>query len=359
MFALPPSALAAVFHGPGRPMTLDRFSLPELQEGEALVRIRCATLCGSDLHTYFGRRNGPAPSILGHEMVGEIAALGGGVTDFDGTALRVGDRVTWSMVWSCGRCFFCSRGRRPKCERLFKFGHEAIAPGHELTGGMAEYCHLQAGTSIFRVPNSIPDTVASPANCATATVAAVLRTTGPLAGETVVILGAGMLGLTACAMAGAAQTVVIEPDARRRDWAPRFGADHAIDSGRSDTEVSAMVSKLTEGRGADAVLEVSGQPDAVERGASLLRIGGRMILAGSVFPSRPVQFAAEQLVRRLIRIEGVHNYNPEDLAAALRFLGESRRPFAELVAVSFPLAEAERAIAYAEQQRPPRVALLP
>jgi putative phosphonate catabolism associated alcohol dehydrogenase len=359
------SSLAAVFRAVGEPFTLEPFPIPTLKGSEALVRIRCATICGSDLHSYFGRRHSPMPSVLGHEMVGEVAEMGpAGARDYRGAPLALGDRVTWSMVWSCGECFYCRRGLRPKCERLMKFGHEEIIPGRALLGGMAKHCWLPEGTAIFRVPRNLPDTVAAPANCATATVTAVFRNAGPVTGEVVVIHGAGMLGLTACATAargGAARVIVIEPDARRRETALRFGAGVALDSAIDPSEITGRVRELSEGRGADVGLEFAGYPESVELGIGLIRMGGRFVMAGSTFPSRPVQLSAEQLVRRMIRITGVYNYAPEDLETALTFLSSAvdRYPFQELVGASYPLREVNAAVAFAESERPPRVALIP
>ena len=260
--ALPPTSLAAVFHAPGAPLTLERFPIPALSGVRVLVRVRCATHCKSDLHTCFGRRQSPTPSILGHETVGEVAAVGPeGACDYRGAPLNIGDRITWSIVWSCGECFYCSRGLQPKCERLMKFGHEAISTGRTLNGGMAEYCCLPEGTAIFRVPPSLPDTAASVANCATATVAAVFRHAELRKDEVVVIHGAGMLGLTACAMAAeaGARVIVIEPDAQRRERALRFGAGTAIDSALRPSEIAGALKALRSGgRGADAGLEFAG-----------------------------------------------------------------------------------------------------
>jgi alcohol dehydrogenase len=217
------TSLAAVFRAVGAPLTLERFPIPAPRESEAVVRVTCATICGSDLHSYFGRRHSPMPTILGHEMVGQIVAAGPkGARDYRGAPLKIGDRITWSMVWSCGSCFYCAHGLRPKCDKLMKFGHEEISPERPLLGGMAEYCYLPEGTAIFRVPERVPDIVASPGNCATATVAAVFQNAGTVKDEVVVIHGAGMLGQTACAMAaefGAARVIVIEPGQRRREQA--------------------------------------------------------------------------------------------------------------------------------------------
>ena len=361
----PQSSRAAVFHGAGRALTLERFPIPALKDGEVLARIRCATICGSDLHSFFGRRHAPAPSVLGHEMVGEVAGLGPrGGRDFSGNPLELGDRVTWSMVWSCGECFYCGKGLPSKCERLMKFGHEAIVPERALLGGLAEHCHLPAKTAIFKVPANLPDLAASPANCATATVCAVFRHAGPVAGQTVLVFGAGMLGQTACAMAaagGAAQVLVIEPDAARRASALRFGATAALDAAAPEDQARARVLELSAGRGPDICLEFSGHPRAIERGVELLRVGGRFVMAGATFPERPVLLSGEQLVRRMLQLLGVYNYRPDDLDSALRFLSQAvgQYPFEELVGPAFPLSEVNAAFEHAERQRPPRVAIIP
>jgi alcohol dehydrogenase len=110
---------ARVFDGPGRPLRLVLFPRPALGPGEALVRVRLCTLCGSDLHTFFGRRTEPTPAVLGHEMVGEVEELGPGeaLVDLDGESLRIGDRVVWSVAISCGRCFFCAYELRRSARR--------------------------------------------------------------------------------------------------------------------------------------------------------------------------------------------------------------------------------------------------
>ncbi len=340
---------AAVFHGPQHPLEIQTLPLPDPTEGQVLVRILCTTVCGSDLHSVSGRRSSPAPSILGHEMVGQVIAVGaGGAREYGSSrAIVPGDRISWSMVWSCGTCFYCSRQLRPKCERLMKFGHERTGSAFPLMGGFAEHCLLPAGTAIFPVPDNVPDEVASPANCATATVAAMFRTAPGVEGQPVVVYGAGMLGLTACAMArerNAASVLAIDTDPNRRDLAARFGADCTLDGG---------------GREAAIVFDLTGHPDAMEAGFEMLRPGGCLILAGAVFPSRALAISAEQIVRRMIRIEGVYNYAPEDLGVALAFLSRTagRYPFRELVQRTFPLHEINEAIAYAEQHKPPRVAI--
>jgi putative phosphonate catabolism associated alcohol dehydrogenase len=365
MNSQPDKSRAAVFRAPNQPLTIESFPLPSLGGREAIARILCTTVCGSDLHSYTGRRHSPAPSVLGHEMVGEICSMGpDGALDFHGNPLAPGDRVTWSMVWSCGACFYCSRGLRPKCEHLMKFGHEQIAPGRDLIGGLAEHCILREGSAIFRVPANVPDLVASPANCATATVAAVFRNAGTVEGQTVVVLGAGMLGLTACAMAsalGAACVIAIEIDPARAELALRFGASLVLDGSAPAADLRRQILDQTAGRGAEFALEFTGMPEAIEAGFDLLRFGGHFVLAGATFPSRPVALPAEQLVRRMLQITGVYNYEPADLATALDFLSANiaRFPFETLVGRTFSLDHVQAAFEYAEAVRPPRVAVVP
>src|SRR5262249_39058127 len=151
-----------------------KFATPAPQTGETLVTVLGCTLCGSDLHSVDGRRTVPVPTVLGHEIVGTIAAFGDASPqrDFAGRELRVGDRITWGIVASCGKCFLCCRGLPQKCAHAVKYGHESLRPGRELLGGLADHCLLTPGTAIVRLPEALPLGVACPASCATATIAA-------------------------------------------------------------------------------------------------------------------------------------------------------------------------------------------
>ncbi len=349
------NATAAVFHSADRPLELTSLALPQLRDGELLVEIDCCTLCGSDLHSISGTRSVPVPTILGHEIVGHIVDTKGDVSDVAGQPVRVGERVSWSIAASCGCCFFCDEGPQQKCEHLFKYGHQQISNDYPLSGGLATHCHLVAGTAIVKVPVSLADAVASPAGCATATVAAALRTAGSCEDKTIVIHGAGMLGLTAAAMAssrGAANVIVTDLDTNRIKQAAAFGAtESSLDS----------LNQLTNSRGADIVLDMSGSPDAMESSIDLLRIGGCLILVGAVFPARPLSLQADQLVRKMLRVEGVHNYEPADLQAAFSFLTEtaSQYPFEELVSCEFPLDQINEAVTFARDSGAFRVAIRP
>lgn len=361
---MPASARAAVFHQPQSPLELHDFPLPSLSAGEVLVDITMCTLCGSDLHTYFGRRSTPMPTILGHEIIGTVSALGPGepVLDYHGRALRPGQRVTWTIAASCGGCYFCTHGLPQKCTRLVKYGHEKIRDDFALSGGLASSAHLKRGTAILPIPAELPDAVACPANCATATVAAALRLGECVPGEIALVHGAGMLGLAACAMLhtrGVAAIVVCDPHADRRERALTFGATHALPP--EPAELTGTLRALSAGRGADVAIELSGQRSSVQQQLDQLRIGGRCILVGTTCPMEPVPLDPERVTRSCLTIRGLHNYTPADLACAVDFLAGSGRdyPFAALVERTFPLEEATAAFHHAELSRALRIAVRP
>lgn len=355
-------ALAAIFSGCGHPFRLEEFPVPKPGPGEILVDITCSTICGSDLHTWHGRRQEPTPCVLGHEIVGRIVSFGARTprVDLKGDSLTEGDRITWTIAASCGDCFFCRRGLPQKCEHLFKYGHNAIAPGREFSGGFAECCILTAGTGIVKLPDHLSDSLAAPANCAVSTVAAAMRLAGPLGGNTVTILGCGVLGMNAVAMArflGAEKVIACDLSPDRSALASRFGATHFA----APDELLEMTRDLTEGRGADVALEFSGAAAAVSGAISATRTGGTAVIAGTTTPGSEVKLDANDLVRRMLTIRGLHNYGPEDLVSAVDFLTATAAtiPFVELAGGEFALHDIELAFSASSSLPGLRTALIP
>ncbi len=348
---------AFLFHGPGTPLERLEQPPPRPHGAEVVVRVSCCTLCRSDLHSHAGRRSQPTPTVLGHEIVGRIEAFG---PEADRRDARVGDRVSWAVAVGCGECFFCAEDLPQKCERPFKYGHAQVTRDRPWAGGLADTVVLAPGTAWFRIPDGVPDRVAALANCATATVAALLRQAGPVRGRRILILGAGVLGVTACALARSAGAGAViacdrEPACRERAWA--FGASHVA----AGEELAALVALVTGGRGADVVLELAGVAASVEAGLALVRTGGVLLLAGTVAPVGDVGLDPESVVRRMLTIRGVHNYQPRDLEEALAFLAGPGRdfPFAGLVAAEYPLEQAEQALAHAHAHPGVRIAVVP
>lgn len=323
--------LAAVWRG-GDHITVESVPVPPLRPGEVLVRVRLATVCGSDRHTVSGRRTQPCPSILGHETVGEIVSLGAGAPRaVDGQTLRVGQRVIWSVTLPCGACDRCRAGVTAKCRAVRKAGHEPLSSGWTLSGGYAQHVLLPEGLAIAIVGDELPDAVAAPAACATATVMAVTERAGPMTDRRVMVIGAGMLGLAAvaaAACAGAATVLAVDPAPARLELAQRFGA----------TEIAHAVEPHAN---SDVLLEFSGSSAALQRGIAALDVQGVAVLAGSVTPDNPITLDPESVVRRQLCISGVHNYEPRHLTAALEFLSQTRDrfPWPELVAAPHRLGD--------------------
>jgi putative phosphonate catabolism associated alcohol dehydrogenase len=365
---LPTTARAAVFEGVGRPFSVRELALEGPPPGGAVVQVAMATVCGSDVHSWSGRRPTPAPGILGHEMVGVLAALGDGdVADLHGEPLRVGDRVTWSEYAACWRCDRCLRlGLPQKCRQLRKYGHESIAEPPGLTGGFAQYCHLWPGTPVLRVPPAVTDAEAVTVNCAGATMAAVVEAAGIGVGDGVVIQGLGALGLWGVALAraaGAGAVIGLDVVEERLELAKRFGADLVLAPGEASPRSRRELLLRDHGAidGADVVIETTGAASALREGLGLLRPGGRYVTAGLVLPAAPVEVDASLLVRGMLTVRGVHNYHPRHLARALDFAARCRDrvPLAELVGVRLPLDAVGDAFANAAARRGARTAIVP
>ncbi|MGJ4845099.1 alcohol dehydrogenase catalytic domain-containing protein [Leifsonia sp. Le1] len=364
-----PSATAMVWPGEGHLHEAVAVPGVRLSPGDALVEIELATVCGSDVHTVLGHRSAPTPLILGHEQVGRVVALGrGGAKTIDGHRVSLGERIVWSVAVPCGRCSRCRRGLPQKCANLQKYGHERMRRGWELSGGFATHGHILDGTPMVAVPEDVPAEVLAPASCATATVAAALEAAAgitPLEGALVLVAGAGMLGLTATAMASdaGARVVVSDPIAERRDAALAFGAAAVTDPRVAIDAPGGLNAALAAagGRGAapTIALELSGAPAAVRSLFHAVDVGGVLVLVGSVSPGPDLAIDPEQLVRRLLTIRGVHNYAPRHLAEAVRYLAGAwqRYPFAAQVGETFRLADVDAALAAAGQH--PRVGLRP
>lgn len=352
----------ALFHGVGNPLTLETFPIPEPEVGEILVRNVLTTLCGSDLHTVSGRRSCPVPCVLGHEIIGRIEQFGKDTSRFDtnGVPLAIGDRITWTIFACCRDCFFCTNGLPQKCQNLFKYGHESVLTYGGLSGGLSEATLLRAGTMVLRLPDDLPNEIACPANCATATVAGLFRVGGGCVGKSVLVQGAGVLGLTACAMAkvGGAKTVAcMDIQEERLLQAKQFGADLTLLA--SNPDGLHTLHDATDGRGFDLCLELSGSNQAIEFGLEALRIGGTYVLAGTVFPTPPISLHPERIVRRMINLFGVHNYTEVDLQSALNFLHKHHGhfPFASIIGHTFDLSEVNDAFQWAMQSSGKRAAI--
>ncbi|MBB5953967.1 threonine dehydrogenase-like Zn-dependent dehydrogenase [Saccharothrix tamanrassetensis] len=350
----PTSTRAAVLREFDAPLELTEVPLPkELPPGSAVVRITSTTLCGTDAHLWQGVMPFIAlPIILGHEMAGEVVALGANSgRDAYGKPVEIGSRLVWSES-VCGHCQGCNVLREPVlCEhRGYGFGQRADRWPYAI-GGLSQYVYLPPGAHRIVIPGDVPDTWAAAAGCAVKTVVRAFANAGGVQpGSTVAVQGAGPLGLVATAMAraaGAGQVITLGGPANRLALAAKYGADTTIDV----TEVTdpdervAQVEELTGAHGADLVLDFAGAPTANREGVLMCGKRGTHVVVGLAGP-RAAPVPMDVVMSREIRVVGSLNGDVGDLARALRFLSAFANRFEWDAMFSPPvgLSGAEQAI---------------
>jgi len=336
---------------------LREYPVPDPEPGAILIRLTRAGICGSDLHIWRGEMKDvygapPRDLTFGHEMCGRVERLGAAVTtDSLGQPLREGDRVTFNYVFPCGRCRVCLHGEMADCPRKARPIRVAGTPPY-FNNAYGDYYYLRPNHFVFRVPAEIPDDVATPVNCALSQVLYGLTRAGLRQGDTLVVQGAGGLGLNAIAVArdmGADRIITIDRIPGRLDLARALSLD---DLPTPERRIQA-VRDLTDGFGADVVADLVGYPHVIPEGLRMLRSGGTYLEIGNIVPGSVFSYDATALVRGNARIVAMANYSPWALGEALAFLRKNLRrvPFDRLVSHVFPLERISEAFRQADWQR--------
>jgi threonine dehydrogenase-like Zn-dependent dehydrogenase len=356
-----PKGLTAVLVQPGKPLELETLPTPEIEPGGILIRNTAAAICGSDLHYWRNDGNYQGPDIRrvpGHEFTGVVHTLGKGVTtDSLRRPLQEGDRVAFPFFNPCNRCYWCMRAEHHACPHRQRRSNQFTLNEYPYCdGGYAEYYFLPPGHYVFKVPDVLPDEVVATVNCALCQVLHGLEHADMKFGDVVAIQGAGGLGIYAAAVAaakGASRVISIDRQAPRLALARRCGATDVIDMNEYPTPEARVqrVKELTDGRGADVVLELVGIAAATVEGLDMVRVNGAFVDIGNIVP-QTVTFPATKVITQQIRWKGLMHYNPWIMPAALDFLVRTREtyPLSTLVSHSFPLSEVNRAFELAEWQ---------
>ena len=357
----------AVFLEPGRPMEFREYPIPDAESDAIVVKMRLSNICGSDIHFWRGR--GPRvesniPQVLGHEMTGEIYALGENVkTDSRGEPLNVGDRIVYSYFKPCGKCWMCLTGL-PGCPNRYRdwLGVSSEQWPH-FHGAFGEYYYMKPGHWVFKVPDELADEMVSPINCALSEVIYGLHKIGITLGDTVVIQGAGGLGLYATAVAremGAGRIIVLDKIPKRLELAQAFGADHILNVDEtSESERVNQIKEWTRGVGADIIAELTGLPHVLAEGIDMLRWGGRYLWIGNINLGFPTEIDPGSVVRCSKTLRGIIVYEAWVIPRALDFLcrAKDKYPFDSIVSHKFPFEQINEAFAFAEQGKSIRVSL--
>ena len=348
------TARASVMTDFHKPFATREYPLPgEIEQNAALVKIEMAGVCGTDVHLWKGQLAIPRPIILGHETVGVIERLGEGLqTDWTGTELKVGDRITWSAGRLCGHCHHCKVLQQPtRCSNRSAYGISFSSDdAPHFSGGYAEYIYLRPGTAIFKLEGVSTEMVVG-AGCALVTAIHGIERIGLSAGDSVVIQGSGPVGLAALAVAkslGAGETIVVGGPYERLEVAKAFGADHTIDIDEVPDAGDRLdrVRQLTGGFGADAVIECVGAPAVVAEGFELCRDGGKYLVLGHYGDAGPAPINPHVITRKQLTVYGSWASEPRHMRLAIEFLktqGE-RFPFDRLVSHRFSLDDSFEAL---------------
>jgi len=293
---------AAVVTAPNEKWRIQEVPTPNPGPNQVLIRIRASGICFTDVHQTKGELPGPFPRVLGHEPVGEIAAVGAGVR-----TRRVGDRVGVAWVMStCGRCEWCLRGRENFCPEL-------VGTGGQTNGGHAEFL-LAEGDATFLLPDGISFEQAAPIFCAGYTVYSGLRIAQPQPHERVAVVGIGGLGHLAVQYAKAAgfPTIAISRSPDKDKFVRELGADEIVRDGQA----------LLDAGGADVILGTSNSNDAMTDSVQGLRPDGRLVLMG--FEAKPLVFSPGDFIMKRMRVLGSQQNGTEYLYEALDYVAKGK-----------------------------------
>lgn len=336
---------AVTFHAP-RQIACSDVSEPRLEhDGDVVLRVDLAAICGSDLHVYRGVERGlDAGTVLGHEFLGTVVAAGPAVGRF-----RPGARAVSPFSTSCGRCFFCARGLTSRCVESQLFGW--VEREHGLHGGQAEYVRVpNAEGTLVALPATIPEEQALLAGDVLSTGFHAAENGGVGPGDVVLVLGLGPVGLCAVLGArelGAAAVLAVDSVPERLELAARFGAQ-PLTLGRDD--LAALVRARSDGRGADVVIEAVGHPDASRLAWELVRVGGT-ISAPGVHNEPHLAFSPGQIYDKNLTYRAGRAPARATMERMLALLAARAFDLAELFSHRMPLAEAPRGYELFDQKR--------
>jgi L-iditol 2-dehydrogenase len=319
----------AVYHN-NSDIRIEERAIPEIGPAETLVRIHASGICGSDVLEWY--RVPKAPIVLGHEVAGEVVAVGESVT-----SVTIGDRVVVSHHVPCNTCRYCLAGNHTACHTLHTTNFDP--------GGFAQYVRvpaLQTDRGMLRMPDSMTyeqGTFVEPLGCV---VRAQVRA-GVRPGSTVLVAGSGISGLLHIRLAlalGAGRVFATDVSAYRLDWALRCGATAAWDAVAAGDTLPELLREANDGALADLVILGTGAPSAIDQALSCLENGSTFIVFAVPAPGIDHPMPLNDLWRREVTMRTAYGAAPEDLAMALDLIANGRVHVADLITHRLALEEA-------------------
>ncbi|GAE27302.1 threonine dehydrogenase and related Zn-dependent dehydrogenases [Halalkalibacter wakoensis JCM 9140] len=343
------------------------YDVPTTEKGCVTMEVIKSNICGSDIHMWEGKhifKN----HVLGHEMVGSVSELGEGVeTDYAGEQIKIGDRIVPVYYLTCQKCEACLNGHFNVCTRGSDYQGQYAEKYPHFTGGFATHYIIHPNQYFYKVPEGVSDNVAAGANCGIAQIVYAMDNSGLEINDTIVIQGAGGLGLFASAISKTmgANVIIIDSIDSRLEEAKKFGANHLINMKEFNTieKRKEEISRVTNGKGADFVLDVAGVPAAFDEAVRLAKIGGTVIEIGnvSVDESQNVSIVPGLITRKCLTVKGILRYQPWYLYKTLQFLERynDQFPFDSLTDRTYSLSESQLAMQKAASKEVTRAIIEP
>lgn len=350
----PDTVEAVLMTGPGQPLETRRFPAPRPRPGGAVLETVASEVCGTDVHLFHGRLAGvPYPIIPGHVTVGRVLESNGPLADVEGRAITPGALVTFYDVYgTCGACWHCLVARAAtRCPRRRVYG--ITAPASEgLLGGWTQRIEILPGVRLVPLPEGIGAEDFLGGGCGLPTGFHAVERAGIAMGDTVVVQGSGPVGLNAAIFAqlsGALRVFVIGSPRARLDAARRLTAEDTLDVADvpNPEERVRWVRDRTSGRGADVVIEASGNPAALPEGLEMLRDAGRYVVVGQYTDGGDVPVNPHRHInRRHATVLGCWGYEFSHLHRALVMMRQHQGRFRwrELITREYTLAQAGQAL---------------
>ena len=351
---------AAVMKGPNTPVVIADFPDPELERGAVLLRTLASDLCGTDVHLFRGHLAGvPYPIIPGHISAGKVESIGGEVQDFMGSILQEGDVVTFHDVHeTCYNCWYCLVAKATnKCpnRKVYGITYSCKNPPH-LLGGWSEKIYLKPRVRVIKLPSRVSPQLMIAGGCALPTSIHAMDRAEVRLGDTVVVQGSGPVGLCAAILSqlsGAVRVIMVGAPKLRLDIAKSLGVDSTINIQEYDSESRVKrILELTEDRGADVVIEATGNPTAVSEGMRMVRDAGRFIVVGQYTNAGDVTINPHlQINKKHLEIRGTWGLEFDHLYRAVQILSRyaDRFPWTDFITKEFTLSEANEAIKSVER----------
>jgi len=340
---------------PDAPLEVRRVKAPRPAPGGAVLEMVASEVCGTDVHLHHGQLAGvPYPIVPGHVSVGRVLETNGPLRDVLGEEIGVGRLVTFYDVFGvCGSCWHCLVAKAAtRCPSRRVYGiTTGLADG--VLGGWAERIELRPGVRLLPLPEGVSVEEFMGGGCGLPTGFHAVERAAVALGDTVVVQGSGPVGLNAAIFAqlkGALRLIVIGAPRARLEAARRLGADETLDITEvpDSAERARFVRERTGGRGADVVIEASGNPRAVVEGLEMLRDAGRYVVVGQYTDAGDITLNPHRHVnRKHATILGCWGYEYTHLHRSVAMMARHRERFrwSSLVTREYPLAEAGRALA--------------